>query len=176
LRDSWGRSNVPVGEPFDPPWVFGRPEQAGLDALLFSENSMSAARRPSSCFCNHPHGHPCDRPLVLSCKRYRRTAYRGCNPFRSGKEGNQRTTDSYRLSVESVVDVGGSPEALHEKANPRPRSAHHRSVRPSLEPMGEVEGCTPMMNGHGKSDSSKVPAKSPNKKLRTTAINDKPSD
>jgi len=50
LRDSWGRSNVPVGEPFDPPWVFGRPEQAGLDALLISENSMSAARRPSPLF------------------------------------------------------------------------------------------------------------------------------
>jgi hypothetical protein len=125
LRDSWGRSNVPVGEPFDPPWVFGRPEQAGLDALLFSENSMSAARRPSSCFCNLPHGHPCDRPLVLSCKRYRRTACGDATRLGPARKAIRERTDSYRLSVESVVDVGGSPAALHEKANPRPRSAHH---------------------------------------------------
>jgi hypothetical protein len=48
LRDSWGRSNVPVGEPFDPPWVFGRPEQAGLDALLISETQcrLHVVRRP----------------------------------------------------------------------------------------------------------------------------------
>src|SRR5271156_3944898 len=75
-------------------------------------------------------------------------------------EGNTGCAASARRSR---IPRGHRPRACTETLCAEPGDPASACGRESRRPHREVEGRKPMMNGRGKSDSSIVPAKSPNK-------------